>query len=218
MQGRPFISDRYNEVAFHMRKSSLLKCFTLVDITLTHISCNFPFPFKIQPEGGQSPPVKPSLASPFPLAEVGTLFFSLIVSCPYNPNSYVYWMPLHSKSLFYNVQFFQHPAKKLISSFNRWGNNFTKVRSCIKGQIAISQVWFLLPHQWFQTTGMRTEKRPNRQDSLFICLCIGFLCKSFWVKVYSAKINLKNHWFYPVLPPTFFVTRYMLCLVPDWPP
>lgn len=128
--------ERYNEGAFHMPKSSLLKCFTLLYISLTHISCNFPFPFKIQPEEGQSPPVKPSLASPFPLAEVGTLFFSLIVSCPYNLNSHVYWMPLHPKPCFYNVQFFQHLAKKLISSFNRWGNKFSKVRSCIQGQIA----------------------------------------------------------------------------------
>lgn len=114
MQVRPFISRKVQWGSIPHAQAFTIKMFYFGYMSLTHMSWQFSFPFKIQPKG--SPPittyVKSSLTSPLPLAEVGTLFFSLTVSCPYNPNSYAYWMPLHSRPLSYSVQFLTTPSEE----------------------------------------------------------------------------------------------------------
>lgn len=129
-----------------------------------------------------------------------SLSCSLTVSCAYNPNSYIYWMPLHGRPLSYNVQFLQHPVKKPISLFNRWGNKFTKVRSRIQGQIArqvarpLIQTTFVFDSH---TNGFKQQEWWHRGGQVgripFLSVYILDFCITvFWVKVSTAKINWKQ--------------------------
>lgn len=62
MHIRPLVSRKV-WVAFHMPKSSLLKCFSL-DACPSPTSCNFPFAFKVQPKC--SSPSPSMWSSPWP--------------------------------------------------------------------------------------------------------------------------------------------------------